>query len=280
MAASLMRRTLTILLLIALLAFGCTSKTDNAGFSTYVARNWMEANIDLLSQRLATPVSEAYPAVPSFALQAVLKSALSGIRWQYEPRRLSSENWLVEVTTSFRFTVPIVNETVDVKGGLELRTDTKNARVIDVSINPRHFALTRSGQPATRALASAPPAPVEASSQGPTLSILNECSHPIRVAVSFRTTSGERKYTAISFGPMESARLEMPNSDAPVRVTGGSFLVYAETTDGSGIVWEGSRRVELERAFRGWDKSELNMREVTLENPSTESHRHRLTCEN
>jgi uncharacterized membrane protein len=69
--------------------------------------------------------------------------------------------------------------------------------------------------------------------------VVNSCAHPVQLAVSWEDPlDGWRTEGWWEFAASTPAPQSLTAGDGQVRTANGFLYIYAETTDGSGVVWE------------------------------------------
>ena len=72
--------------------------------------------------------------------------------------------------------------------------------------------------------------------------ITNNCSHPVSLAVRYRNSDGDWA-TEGYWSIRPSQRTYLASDGAKIRTKNALFYYYAETTDDSGLVWQGDHTV-------------------------------------
>lgn len=122
-------------IIFAVFLAACSSKYDNPNGAENVAHQWIGANIDTVSGELANIVAKDYTALAKPMIATLLKS---GMEWQYSPRKIGQDHWVVTVTAknSIDLAKIFINQTVNVSGSIDLDIDTKNQAVNNFIFNP------------------------------------------------------------------------------------------------------------------------------------------------
>jgi hypothetical protein len=121
-------------ILFAFTLAACSSKHDNAQGAKDVANQWVSANIDTVSGKLAEAVAKDYSALAKPVIAMLLKS---GMEWQYAPRKIGGDHWMVTVTAknSIDLSKIYVSKIANVSGSIDLDIDTSKQTVNNFTFN-------------------------------------------------------------------------------------------------------------------------------------------------
>jgi hypothetical protein len=150
----------------------------------------------------------------------------------------------------------------------------KDFKFGDVTLSTRELDLTRNsdGNWVISINCDAPitPTPTDSVSRRGYIYLDNQCSRPIRFALSYQDTSGTWQY--IRWWNFTANKMDfLLNNNAPLISNNGTFYYYAETTDGSALVWKGTEN-------RVFDGVTLLTKQVQLTRNGSGSWVITLTC--